>query len=188
VLEQALEDALEWQEKGFPIGVAVNVSASLLADHGFIEQVGRIVQSSLLPAHKVTIEVTETAAMHSPERAIAALESWRKLGVSISIDDYGTGQSSLAYLQKLPANELKIDKSFILTLGEDRRNAIMVRSTVALAHELGMKVVAEGVEDAACLRLLAEMGCDTAQGYYIGRPVAAETLTELLEDSERRAA
>jgi EAL domain-containing protein (putative c-di-GMP-specific phosphodiesterase class I)/CHASE2 domain-containing sensor protein len=188
VLEQALEDALEWQEKGFPIGVAVNVSASLLADHGFIEQVGRIVQSSLLPAHKVTIEVTETAAMHSPERAIAALESWRKLGVSISIDDYGTGQSSLAYLQKLPANELKIDKSFILTLGEDRRNAIMVRSTVALAHELGMKVVAEGVEDAACLRLLAEMGCDTAQGYYIGRPVAAETLTELLEESERRAA
>jgi EAL domain-containing protein (putative c-di-GMP-specific phosphodiesterase class I) len=166
----------------------VNVSASLLADHCFIEQVGQIVQGSRLPAHNVTIEVTETAAMHSPERAIAALESWRKLGVSISIDDYGTGQSSLAYLQKLPANELKIDKSFVQTLEQDKRNAIMVRSTVALAHELGMKVVAEGVEDAACLQLLADMGCDTAQGFFVGRPVPAQELTQLLEERERRAA
>jgi EAL domain-containing protein (putative c-di-GMP-specific phosphodiesterase class I) len=93
----------------------------------------------------VTIEVTESAAMNSPERAIAALESWRSLGVNISIDDYGTGQSSLGYLQMLPATELKIDKSFVQTIVEDRRNAIMVRSTVALAHELGMKVVAEGI-------------------------------------------
>ncbi len=168
--------------KGFPLGVAVNVSASLLADHAFIEEVGQIIQGSRLPSNRVTFEVTETAAMHSPERAIAALESWRGLGVSISIDDYGTGQSSLAYLQKLPATELKIDKSFVQTIGDDRRNAIMVRSTIALAHELGMKVVAEGVEDAACLALLAEMGCDTAQGYYIGRPVNADALAELLRE------
>ena len=126
--------------------------------------------------------------MHSPERAIAALESWRKLGVSISIDDYGTGQSSLAYLQKLPANELKIDKSFVLELVGNQRNAIMVRSTVALAHELGMKVVAEGIEDEACLSALAEMGCDTGQGYFISRPVAAPAIAELVATQAKRAA
>jgi diguanylate cyclase len=188
VLNQALEDAIAWEEKGFPLGVAVNVSASLLADHAFIEEVGQIVRGSRLPSDRVTIEVTETAAVHSPERAIAALESWRGLGVNISIDDYGTGQSSLAYLQKLPANELKIDKSFVQTIGDDKRNAIMVRSTVALAHELGMKVVAEGVEDAACLALLAEMGCDTAQGYFISKPLNADALAELLQERGREAA
>jgi EAL domain-containing protein (putative c-di-GMP-specific phosphodiesterase class I) len=126
--------------------------------------------------------------MHSPARAISALESWRALGVNISVDDYGTGQSSLGYLQTLPANELKIDKSFVLTLETDRRNAIMVRSTIAMAHELGMKVVAEGIENAACLELLKEMGCDTAQGYFISRPVSAEAITELLAERSRQAA
>jgi EAL domain-containing protein (putative c-di-GMP-specific phosphodiesterase class I)/GGDEF domain-containing protein len=188
VLGQALEDALHWEASGFPIGVAVNVSASLLADHEFIELVGQMLQGSRLLTSRVTIEVTETAAMHSPERAIAALESWRALGVSISIDDYGTGQSSLNYLQKLPATELKIDKAFVQTIGSDRRNAIMVRSTVALAHELGMKVVAEGIEDEACLQILAEMGCDTAQGYHIGRPMSADAIEAFMSDRQRKAA
>ena len=188
VLGQALEDALHWEANGFPIGVAVNVSASLLADHEFIELVGQMLQGSRLLTSRVTIEVTETAAMHSPERAIAALESWRALGVSISIDDYGTGQSSLNYLQKLPATELKIDKAFVQTIGSDRRNAIMVRSTVALAHELGMKVVAEGIEDEACLQILAEMGCDTAQGYHIGRPMSADAIEAFMSDRQRKAA
>jgi EAL domain-containing protein (putative c-di-GMP-specific phosphodiesterase class I)/CHASE2 domain-containing sensor protein len=188
VLEQAIEDALEWEEAGHPIGVAVNVSATLLTDHEFIEIVRQILQGSRLPTDQVTIEVTESAAMDSPERAIAALESWRALGVNISIDDYGTGQSSLNYLQKLPATELKIDKSFVQTIGSDPRNAIMVRSTVALAHELGMKIVAEGIEDADCLRLLTEMGCDTAQGYYIGRPMAADAMADFLREQTRPAA
>jgi EAL domain-containing protein (putative c-di-GMP-specific phosphodiesterase class I)/CHASE2 domain-containing sensor protein len=188
VLGQALEDALHWEELGHPIGVAVNVSASLLADHEFIELVGQILQGSRLPTSRVTVEVTETAAMHSPDRAIAALESWRALGLNISIDDYGTGQSSLNYLQKLPATELKIDKMFVQTIGSDRRNAIMVRSTVALAHELGMKVVAEGIEDAACLQILAEMGCDTGQGYFVGRPMSADAIGSFLGERQREAA
>jgi diguanylate cyclase len=188
VLEQAIEDALEWEEAGHPIGVGVNVSATLLIDHEFIEIVGRVLQGSRLPTDQVTIEVTETAAMNSPERAIAALESWRALGVNISIDDYGTGQSSLNYLQKLPATELKIDKAFVQTIGSDPRNAIMVRSTIALAHELGMKVVAEGIEDGDCLRLLAEMGCDTAQGYHIGRPMAADAMADFLREQKPSAA
>jgi EAL domain-containing protein (putative c-di-GMP-specific phosphodiesterase class I)/CHASE2 domain-containing sensor protein len=193
VLRQSLDDALRWSDSGHPVGVAVNVSATLLADHEFIETVGMILQGHALPNDRVTIEVTESAAMDSPDRAIAALESWRALGVAISIDDYGTGQSSLNYLQKLPASELKIDKSFVQTIVTDSRNAIMVRSTIALAHELGMKTVAEGVEDPACLQLLADMGCDTAQGYHIGRPMAAAELSAFLagkscEERVRRAA
>jgi EAL domain-containing protein (putative c-di-GMP-specific phosphodiesterase class I)/CHASE2 domain-containing sensor protein len=188
VLEQAIEDALFWKNAGYPIGVAVNVSATLLADHEFIETVGQILQGSQVPTSQVTIEVTESAAMDSPDRAIAALESWRAHGVNISIDDYGTGQSSLGYLQKLPATELKIDKSFVQTIGSDPRNAIMVRSTIALAHELGMKVVAEGIEDTDCLRLLSEMGCDTAQGYLIGRPMPADGIAEFLAESRSAAA
>jgi EAL domain-containing protein (putative c-di-GMP-specific phosphodiesterase class I) len=188
VLEQALEDALVWEEAGFPIGVAVNVSATLLADHEFIEMVGQVLQRSPLVAERVTIEVTESATMSSPERAIAALESWRGHGVQIAIDDYGTGQSSLGYLQKLPATELKIDKSFVRTVGSDQRNAIMVRSTIALAHELGMRVVGEGVEDASCLRALTEIGCDTAQGYFIGRPMSGADLLDYLDERERAAA
>jgi EAL domain-containing protein (putative c-di-GMP-specific phosphodiesterase class I)/CHASE2 domain-containing sensor protein len=188
VLEQAIEDALHWEQAGYPIGVAVNVSATLLADHEFIETVGQILQGSQLPTDQVTIEVTESAAMDSPERAIAALESWRSHGVNISIDDYGTGQSSLGYLQKLPATELKIDKSFVQTIGSEPRNAIMVRSTIALAHELGMKVVAEGIEDEECLRLLSEMGCDTAQGYLIGRPMTADAIADFLAERPTAAA
>jgi EAL domain-containing protein (putative c-di-GMP-specific phosphodiesterase class I)/CHASE2 domain-containing sensor protein len=188
VLSQAIEDALHWKELGFPMGVAVNVSATLLADHEFIEMVAQILQSSLLPNSRVTIEVTETAAMDNPERAIAALESWRRHGVNISIDDYGTGQSSLNYLQKLPATELKIDKSFVQAIDSDQRNAIMVRSTIVLAHELGMKVVAEGIEDAECLRLLKEMGCDAGQGYHIGRPMSADAMIDYLAERPRHAA
>jgi EAL domain-containing protein (putative c-di-GMP-specific phosphodiesterase class I)/CHASE2 domain-containing sensor protein len=188
VLRQALDDARTWAAQGHPIGVAVNVSATLLADHGFIETVREALSDGVVAAERVTIEVTESAAMLDPDRAIAALESWRALGINISIDDYGTGQSSLAYLQRLPATELKIDKSFVQTIAEDRRNAIMVRSTVAMAHELGMKVVAEGVEDAECLRLLAEMHCDTAQGFFVGRPMSADALAALLGSDKKAAA
>jgi EAL domain-containing protein (putative c-di-GMP-specific phosphodiesterase class I)/CHASE2 domain-containing sensor protein len=188
VLEQALDDALAWDRRGYPIGVAVNVSAILLADHAFIERVGQMLGTHHLPDGRVTIEVTETATMIAPDQAVAALTSWRSLGVHISIDDYGTGQSSLGYLQTLPADELKIDMSFIRTLSTDPRNAIMVRSTIALAHELGLKVVAEGVEDLPCLEALRTMGCDIAQGYYIGRPGHADALLAALDGQDRVAA
>jgi EAL domain-containing protein (putative c-di-GMP-specific phosphodiesterase class I)/CHASE2 domain-containing sensor protein len=188
VLAQALEDARAWDAAGHPLGVAVNVSAILLADHGFIELVGQMLRASRLAPERLTVEITESAAIDSAETAVAALESWRALGVNVSIDDYGTGQSSLGYLQKLPATELKIDKSFVQAVSSDQRNAIMVRSTIALAHELGMKVVAEGIEDAQCLDTLAAMGCDTGQGYFISRPVSAAAVTEFMAEENRRAA
>jgi EAL domain-containing protein (putative c-di-GMP-specific phosphodiesterase class I) len=188
VLRQALEDAYDWSLHGFPISVAINVSANLLADHGFIETVRQTLLASRVPAERITIEVTETAAMTDPERSVVALETWRALGIGISIDDYGTGQSSLAYLQRLPATELKIDKSFVQTIGSDRRNAIMVRSTIALAHELGIKVVAEGIENAECLGLLRDFGCDTAQGFHIARPMRASEIDILLRKPSLLAA
>jgi EAL domain-containing protein (putative c-di-GMP-specific phosphodiesterase class I)/CHASE2 domain-containing sensor protein len=183
----ALEDGARWEEAGHSLHVAVNVSATLLHDSAFAESLRDLLADSRFPPERVTIEVTESAAMSSPEAAVAALGRWRELGVGVSIDDYGTGQSSLSYLQTLPATELKIDRSFVATIETEKRNAIMVRSTIALAHELGLKVVAEGVEDAACLELLRTMRCDVAQGYHIGRPMPADAMAVFLQ-GQRRAA
>ncbi len=188
VLVRALADAAAWRAAGLDLSVAVNISATLLLDAGFAVMLEREITAARLPADRITLEVTESAAMKDSDRAIAALESWRALGVNISIDDYGTGQSSLSYLQTLPATELKIDMSFVRTLATNPRNAIMVRSTIALAHELGMKVVAEGVEDEECLARLADMGCDTAQGYLIGRPMTMTQIAALIEERARAAA
>ncbi len=188
VLTRALADAAAWRGAGLELGVAVNISATLLLDASFAVLLEREILAARLPAGLVTLEVTESAAMKDSERALAALESWRALGLNISIDDYGTGQSSLSYLQTLPATELKIDKSFVTSVTTDQRNKIMVRSTIALAHELGMKVVAEGVEDQACLDCLAEIGCDTAQGWHIGRPMPASRFATLAKGDLRAAA
>lgn len=187
VFARALADAEKWHAAGNPLVVAVNVSASLLLDAAFVDRLRDLLARAPIPVEAITIEVTETAAMKAPQTAIAVLEGWRALGVGISIDDYGTGQSSLGYLQMLPANELKIDMSFVKTLVTDSRNAIMVRSTIAMAHQLGLKVVAEGVEDADCLALLAEMGCDTVQGWHIGKPIPAADLTAFLGTTRKAA-
>jgi EAL domain-containing protein (putative c-di-GMP-specific phosphodiesterase class I)/CHASE2 domain-containing sensor protein len=176
VMAQALADAAAWAGSGRPLGVAVNISATLLHDHAFLHRLEQLLQASGFPVERVTLEVTESAAMADPEAAVVALRGWRKLGVGVSIDDYGTGQSSLSYLQKMPATELKIDRSFIAAMASGPRDLILVRSTIAMAHELGLAVVAEGVEDEACLELLGEMGCDQAQGYHISRPVAADAV------------
>jgi EAL domain-containing protein (putative c-di-GMP-specific phosphodiesterase class I)/CHASE2 domain-containing sensor protein len=180
VLRDALADALAWRDSGLDLGVAVNVGASLLGDAAFMAELRGTVRAGRLPPERLTIEVTETAAMADPEAAIAALEAWRALGAGVSIDDFGTGQSSLGYIRMLPATELKIDRSFVGDIGRSPRNAIMVRSTVAMAHELGLEVVAEGVEDEDCLDALRAMGCDLAQGYLIGRPEPAAGIPVLI--------
>jgi EAL domain-containing protein (putative c-di-GMP-specific phosphodiesterase class I)/CHASE2 domain-containing sensor protein len=188
VLGRALEDAARWRAQDIHLDIAVNISATLLLDASFAILLEREIAAAHLPSGCITLEVTESAAMKDSEQAIAALNSWRALGLKISIDDYGTGQSSLAYLQNLPATELKIDKSFVVDLAANDRNAIMVRSTIAMAHELGMNVVAEGIEDADCLARLRAMGCDTAQGWHIGKPMPATHIAAFLQDRERAAA
>jgi EAL domain-containing protein (putative c-di-GMP-specific phosphodiesterase class I)/CHASE2 domain-containing sensor protein len=180
ILADSLEAVAAWNALGAPFSVAVNLSAALLQDAGAMLRLRQMFLSSGVPGAALVVEVTETAAMSDPERALAGLAAWRDLGVAVSIDDYGTGHSSLTYLQRLPATELKIDGSFVRNLASDQRSAIMVRSTIAMAHELGLEIVAEGVEDEAVLELLRTMGCDIAQGWAIGRPVTAEEITALL--------
>jgi EAL domain-containing protein (putative c-di-GMP-specific phosphodiesterase class I)/CHASE2 domain-containing sensor protein len=190
VLRHAIADEAAWRHGyGVELKVAINVPAGLLGDAAAMAGLQEMLAASSLPPERLILEVTETAAMNSPEAAIAALEAWRTLGAGVSIDDFGTGQSSLGYIRMLPATELKIDRSFVADCAEAPRNAIMVRSTIAMAHELGLKVVAEGVEDEACLAALERMGCDLVQGYLIARPMpAAEIPAAALEERATPAA
>lgn len=179
VMAQSFEDMRRWCDCGLTIGVAVNVSATLLTSDNFVHRALALIERSGVPAHRITLEVTETAQFEDTDKAIATLERFRATGLRISMDDYGTGQSALNYLKLLPLSELKIDRMFVALAHVDRGDAMLVRSTVQLAHELGIKVVAEGVEDAECLAFLRQIGCDHAQGYFIGRPQKADDLAEL---------
>lgn len=186
VLALTLADLRRWHASGLELTSAVNISAKLLNSDEFISELRRMVEESRIDPTWLTLEVTESAAMTYPERAASALRLFRDMGISISMDDYGTGQSSLSYLKQLPLSELKIDRSFVQFAHQNRSDGALVRSTVNLAHELGLKIVAEGVEDPGCLDFLVAIGCDMAQGYLISRPVPAAELEDLIRD--RRAA
>ena len=188
VLDRVLANRRRWREAGFPIGVAINVSALLPTDPAFAAQIAAIAADDLAALDGLTMEVTESAALTDVDAAIAALERIAALGIALSIDDYGTGQSTLSYLKRLPAREIKIDKGFVQALETSRGDQAMVRSTIELAHELGFKVVAEGVETAGALAMLARYGCDVAQGWQIGKPMASDDLLSLLAVPERAAA
>ena len=188
VLEQTIRDLLLWRSLGHRVTGAVNLSAKLLNSSEFIAALGSLVEASGISPEALTFEVTESAAMSDPAAAAAALESFKRLGIAISMDDYGTGQSTLSYLKQLPLDELKIDRSFVQFAHENRGDGVLVRSTVNLAHELQLKVVAEGVEDRGCLEFLRSIGCDMVQGYLISRPVPANELEPLLHRSYADAA
>ena len=188
VVERAIADLAVWHAAGHHITGAVNVSGKLLNSSAFIADLRRLIEQSAVDPAWIAVEVTESAAMDDPKAAAAALNSFRDLGVGISIDDYGTGHSTLSYLKLLPLNELKIDRSFVRHAHLNRGDAVLVRSTVDLAHELGLKVVAEGVEDAGCLAYLGSIGCDMAQGHLISRPISATRLVRLLEEQATKAA
>jgi EAL domain-containing protein (putative c-di-GMP-specific phosphodiesterase class I) len=157
--------------------VAVNVSASNLLDTDLPEQIATMLDVRELPGDALTVEITEGVLMVDTDRASVVLGSLRALGVHISIDDYGTGYSSLARLRDLPVTELKLDRSFVQQIAHDERAAAIVESTVKLAHSLGLRLVAEGVEDEGTQGRLTDMGCDVGQGYHLGRAVPAEALT-----------
>jgi diguanylate cyclase len=181
VLELALTQCRGWRQRGHDLTVAVNVSATNLLDADLSPRVEAALRGHRLPADRLTIEITESVLMVDPERAQETLDALRSLGVSISVDDYGTGYSSLAYLRRLNLDELKLDRSFIAALSQTDRDVAIVSSTVDLAHVLGLRVVAEGVETEADWRMLGELGCDLAQGYYSGRPVPADELLSLVD-------
>ncbi len=178
VLARSLTDMRIWQERGLAIGAAVNISAGLLTSDSFSARALALVRNAGVPTQLVTFEVTESAQFEDTEKAVATLRRFKDAGIRISMDDYGTGQSALNYLKLLPLSELKIDRMFVANAHVDRGDAMLVRSTVQLAHELGLKVVAEGIEEAGCLAFLENIGCDYAQGYFIGRPMKADDLAQ----------
>ncbi len=174
VLDTALRQCRTWLDDGHQLGIAVNVSAHGLLDLDLPGEVADRLRRRQVPAHLLTIEITETAIMTDPDRALRVVTQLHALGVHLSIDDFGTGYSSLAYLKNLPVQELKIDRSFVSCMTTSERDAVIVRSTVELGRNLGLRVVAEGVEDHATWQQLEAAGCDVIQGYFISRPVASE--------------
>jgi len=180
VLNQAVSTAAALNRRGTPFTIAVNISPRLLTDRELVTRVADALTRHQLPPERLTLELTETESLHSAEEGLAILDRLRALGVRIAIDDYGTGLSTLDYLKKIPATEIKIDQSFIKGIKGNRSDLIMVQSTIALAHSLGRSVVAEGVEDRATLDQLADMDCDVAQGFLIGRPMSVRELVQAL--------
>jgi len=183
VLAQACAHAAAWRRAGFDIGVAVNMSGPELTERDLVERVTRHLRTADLPPDVLTIEVTETQVLSDLVHQTSILDELTARGVRVSIDDYGTGYCSLAYLHRLPVHKLKIDRSFITNLASEDSNRIIVESSIAMAHSLGLRVVAEGAEDALTCALLADAGCDQIQGYHLARPMAAEELTRWLGEA-----
>jgi diguanylate cyclase (GGDEF)-like protein len=176
ILEKALDQAVTWQRAGNPLMVAVNLSASSLLDADLPDEVAQMLASRGLTASALMLEITEEFLLSDRARARDILDRLRDSGVQIAVDDFGTGYSSLAYLRDLPVDELKLDKSFVFPMADDARSAALVASTIALAHSLDLRMVAEGVENQAAYDELVRYGCDQAQGYLMSRPVPAAVL------------
>ncbi|MDA4133600.1 MAG: EAL domain-containing protein, partial [Thaumarchaeota archaeon] len=187
VIDCALEQLMRWKDQDIHLEMSVNLSARNLLDPELPNQIESLLRRHNVVGNKLTVEVTESATMSNPERAGVVLQALRALGVGISIDDFGTGHASIAYLTRLPANELKIDRSFITDICQSPRDEAIVRSTIDLARHLDLKVVAEGIETEEARELLVGLGCETGQGYLLSRPLSAQALTEWLRSPEAKA-
>ncbi|MHC8386516.1 putative bifunctional diguanylate cyclase/phosphodiesterase [Pseudomonas sp. MDT2-39-1] len=173
VINEGMRQLSEWNQRGLRLQLSLNISADDLISDDLAARVLALLQNYSLPAEQLIFEITESAVMREPERALKVLHQLRDCGISLSVDDFGTGYSSLAHLKRLPVQELKIDQSFVRDLDETSEDAVIVRSTIEMSHNLGLKVVAEGVEYEHSLSLLERWHCDTAQGYLISRPLTA---------------
>jgi diguanylate cyclase (GGDEF)-like protein len=186
VLRQALRQVRAWRAKGMRLGVSVNLSVRQLTDLDLPRDVAALLADFALPADVLTLEVTESTIMADPSRTLTVLRMLAEIGVALSIDDFGTGYSSLAYLKRLQADELKIDKSFVMGMSRNANDAVIVRSTIELGHNLGLRMVAEGVEDAETWTLLRGLGCDVVQGYHLSRPLPPAAITDWLAERGMR--
>ena len=189
VMDQAIRSAAQLRDRGLAVNMSVNLSAALL-DHGDLVGTIRVMLTAHhLPPEMLTIEITETAQIENSRQARQTLAQLRRTGIRLSIDDYGTGQSNLEYLTEVEADEIKIDKRFVMTMRDSQRNFEVVKSTIDLAHRLGAVAVAEGIEDAPTMALLAQLGCDVGQGYHLGKPQLFSELTaNLLSHPHSRSA
>lgn len=182
-LDEAIRDQQTLAADGHDLTIFINISGQLLGDKGFVDAACAKVENGHA---KIGFEITETSVIRDAATAIANLQIFASRGITIAIDDYGAGLSSLAYLKKLPARELKIDKMFVLELTSSNRDPLIVRSTIDLAHALDMEVTAEGVETQSALALLSVMGCDMIQGYLISRPISIDALRQFLREKGHR--
>jgi EAL domain-containing protein (putative c-di-GMP-specific phosphodiesterase class I) len=176
----------EWPKSLGPIGVAVNVTPSIVCNPDLVDAIEAAARSGSVGLERLTVEVTENALMADRERSHRVLSRLRELGVRVSIDDFGTGHSSLAYFKQIPADELKIDKSFVMNMMADESDARIVEQAVALGHAFGLKVVAEGVESAEVAARLAAIGCDYAQGFHYAKPLAPKDFPAWAQDWGKR--
>jgi diguanylate cyclase (GGDEF)-like protein len=177
-LREAIKQHKEWKKAGHNFGMAVNISALDLVDMKLPKYVEGLLEEFSVAPEMLTIEVTESAIMSEPQSAIKALNTLRNMGIILSIDDFGTGFSSMAQLKKMPVDELKIDKAFVLDLATNQEDQVMVKTLVTLAQNLGLRTVAEGVEDQEALDFLTHIGCTKAQGYYLSRPLPIDKFNE----------
>jgi diguanylate cyclase (GGDEF)-like protein len=184
VLNKALEQCTLWHGLGYPISVAVNLSARSLHNSNITQDVDQALANWNFPAHHLVLELTESAVMADPSQAMEILTLLNNKGVLLSVDDFGTGYSSLAYLKKLPVDEIKIDKSFVMDMIVDSNDSAIVRSIIDLAHNMSLKVVAEGVESQEIMQHLTSLGCDIAQGYFFSRPLPPEEFIKQLTNKK----
>jgi len=188
VLDRALAQTRAWMDAGLDLTMAVNVSTRNLLDLTLPDQVEALLETHGVPAHKLELEITETTIMADPPRAKAVLARLSQLGLSLAVDDFGTGYTSLGWLRDLPVTTLKIDKSFVMPMGTSDGDAKIVRSIVQLGSSLGLKIVAEGVEDEGSYAALRELGCDLAQGYYLSKPQPVDRLEAWLRTTASTSA
>lgn len=187
VLDKAIQTCGNWQKNGLDLHVSVNLSAWDLQDNGLPAYITQLLKQHELPTTKLTLEITESAVMSDPSRARETLTTLSEMGIRLDIDDYGTGFSSLAYLKMLPVHGLKIDKSFVIDMQEDENDNIIVQSTIDLAHNLKLIVIAEGVESLEALQALKEYNCNYAQGYFIAKPMSDADLRKWCSNSDYSA-
>lgn len=181
VVEHAVQQAGVWHRERLDVAISVNISTRDLMSNELVDLVAALLQKHAVPAEQLCLEITESGFMEDPARALETLGRLHALGLRLSVDDFGTGYSSLAYLKKLPVQELKIDRSFVMHMVEDEDDATIVRSTIELGHNMGLEVVAEGVEDRAGLEFLKRLGCDQVQGFYISKPLPTQQFVEWLK-------
>jgi len=184
VLNGALRQCLKYQKLVPDFTIAVNLSPSLLTNQSIVDIISSAVNIWDVQPSSLVLEVTEGAMMKNPKKSMEILDEFHQLGFGVSIDDFGTGYSSLAYLKNLPADEIKIDKSFVMNMANDKKDESIVKAAVDLAHTLDLKIVAEGVEDEKTLDLLSDMGCDYAQGFYMAKPMPSEELIVWMGNSK----
>ncbi|MBV8167531.1 MAG: bifunctional diguanylate cyclase/phosphodiesterase, partial [Alphaproteobacteria bacterium] len=183
VLAQGIAQAARWTSQGLALRLAINLSVRDLADAELPRRISELLADHALPPEAIALEITESAIMGEPDAAIATLRQLADRGIDLAIDDFGVGQSSFAYLRRLPVRELKIDKAFVLKLDQSPEDRAIVSSIVELGHRLGYRVTAEGVEDPGALAFLREIGCDHAQGYLLTRPLAADAFDGFLAEA-----